>query len=150
LGSAFADVYDDAKQSWVDRSAERKQYNRDGTIAPFTPEKLEQEARVRNLRQAVISKNFEALKSEVNGNVSKQKLEAIITDLSHSNKWYQNAVRLEALSLYSHTNRRLVWALVGGLKLVTDPKDCSEILTALQWLKNRKPTRPMTQVFSKK
>ncbi len=66
LGSVFADVYDDAKQSWTDRSAERKRYNRDGTIAPFTPEKLEQEARVRNLRQAVISMNFEALKSEVN------------------------------------------------------------------------------------
>ena len=67
LGSAFADVYDDAKQSWVDRSAERKQYNRDGTITAFTPEKLQQEARVRNLRQSVISKNFEALKSEVVG-----------------------------------------------------------------------------------
>ena len=67
LGSAFADVYDDAKQSWADRSDERKQYNRDGTITAFTPEKLQQEARVRNLRQSVISKNFEALKSEVVG-----------------------------------------------------------------------------------
>ncbi len=88
------------------------------------------------------------IKDEIYPNVSKQKLEAIITDLSHSNKWYQNAVKLEAFSLYSHTNRRLVWALVGGLKLVTDHKDCSEILTALQWLKTRKPTTKSVPVVA--
>lgn len=69
------------------------------------------------LASTAVAKPQGIIKDEIYPNVSKQKLEAIITDLSHSNKWYQNAVKLEALFLYSHTNRRLFWALVEGLSL---------------------------------
>ena len=90
------------------------------------------------LATTAVAKPQGIIENEIYPSVSKQKLEAIINDLSHSSKWYQNAVKLEALSLYSHNNRRLVWALINGLTLATDHKNCSDILTALQWLKTRK------------
>ena len=90
------------------------------------------------LASTAVAKPQGIIEKEIYPNVSKQKLEAIITDLSHDNKWYQNAVKLEAVSLYSHNNRRLFWVLVDSLKLVADHQGCREILTALQWLKARK------------
>lgn len=90
------------------------------------------------LATTAVAKPQGIIEDEIYPSVSKEKLKAIINDLSHNNKWYQNAVITESLSLYSHNNRRLVWALANGLRLTTDHKNCNDILTALQWLKIRK------------
>ncbi len=60
------------------------------------------------LASTAVAKPQGIIEDEIYPNVSKQKLEAIVNDISHNNKWYQNAVKLETLSLYSHNNRRLV------------------------------------------
>jgi len=101
------------------------------------------------LASTAVAKPQGIIEDEIYPSVSKQKLEAIINDLSHSSKWYQNEVKLEALSLYSHNNRRLVWALVNGLTLATDHKNCSDILTAMQWLKTRKAALRSVPVINK-
>jgi TnpA family transposase len=98
------------------------------------------------LATTAVAKPQGIIKDEIYPSVSKKKLEAIINDLNHNSKWYQNAVKREALSLYSHNNRRLVWALVKGLTLATDHQNCCDILTAVQWLKTRKAaTVPVTK-----
>ncbi|MBY0463242.1 MAG: Tn3 family transposase [Alphaproteobacteria bacterium] len=66
--------------------------------------------------------------------VSKDKLTKIITDLGSNDHWYRNQVKTKALSLYSHNNRRIVWALMNTLEFDAELK-LSPLLKAINFLK---------------
>lgn len=66
--------------------------------------------------------------------VSKDKLAKIITDLGSNDDWYRNQVKTKALSLYSHNNRRIVWALMNTLEFDAELK-LSPLLKAINFLK---------------
>lgn len=89
------------------------------------------------LAHTSVEKPLGIIQDEIYATVPKEKLKDIVDDLQHRGKWYQNQVRAKALSLYSHTNRRLVWALLETLSLQTDHAQCHEILQALQWIQTK-------------
>jgi TnpA family transposase len=66
--------------------------------------------------------------------VSKDRLGEIVSDLGDDSQWYRNQIKAKALSLYSHNNRRIVWALMEVLDLQTESK-LSKILLALKFVK---------------
>lgn len=67
--------------------------------------------------------------------VSKDRLGEIVSDLGDDSQWYRNQIKAKALSLYSHNNRRIVWALMEALDLQTESKELSKILLALKFVK---------------
>lgn len=71
--------------------------------------------------------------------VSKERLGEIVGDLGEGENWYQDLVKKKALSLYSHNNRSLVWALLDILNFETDHK-LSRFLSALNFLKRMNTT----------
>lgn len=66
--------------------------------------------------------------------VSKDRLTEIVTDLGCDTNWYQNLVKEKSISLYSHNNRSIIWALLDVLDFGTD-RALSPILKALSFLK---------------
>jgi TnpA family transposase len=68
-------------------------------------------------------------------------LEAIIKELHHGEKWYQNQVRVKALSLYNHGYRKLLKDLLRTLTFETDRKDLRELLLAIEWVKKDESER---------
>ena len=66
--------------------------------------------------------------------VSQDRLSEIVTDLGCDNNWYQNLVKEKSISLYSHNNRSVIWALLDVLDFGTD-QTLSPILKALNFLK---------------
>lgn len=66
--------------------------------------------------------------------VSQERLTEIVTDLGCNNNWYQNLVKEKSLSLYSHNNRSIIWALLEVLDFETD-KTLSHLLVVLNFLK---------------
>lgn len=77
--------------------------------------------------------------------VSEERLSEIIDDLGCDSDWYQKLIKEKALSLYSHNNHRMVWALIEALELGANP-EFSRILTALNFLKkiyNCNPDDPL-------
>lgn len=73
--------------------------------------------------------------------VSTTELEAIIKELHHRQKWYQNQVRVKALSLYNHGYRSLLKDLLKTLTFETDREDLRELLLAIEWIKKDESTR---------
>lgn len=68
-------------------------------------------------------------------------LEAIIKELHHRQKWYQNQVRVKALSFYNHGYRKLLKDLLKTLTFETDRKDLHELLLAIEWIKKDESER---------
>lgn len=66
--------------------------------------------------------------------VPHEHLSQIVSELGEDGRWYNNKIKTKALSLYSHNNRRLVWALIDALTLKTDDK-LSNILSAIHLIK---------------
>jgi TnpA family transposase len=66
--------------------------------------------------------------------VSQERLSDIIQDLGCDFDWYQNLIKEKALSLYSHNNHRMIWALIEALEFGAGP-ECSRSITALNFLK---------------
>lgn len=66
--------------------------------------------------------------------VPHEHLSQIITEFGEDGQWYFNKIKAKALSLYSHNNRRLVWALIDALTLKTDDK-LSNVLSAIHIIK---------------
>ena len=66
--------------------------------------------------------------------VSQDHLNEIVIDLGYDHNWYQNLVKEKSLSLYSHNNRSLIWALLDVLDFDTEPA-LLPILKALNFLK---------------
>ena len=98
------------------------------------------------LANTSIEKPLGIIQEEIYASVSKEKLKDIVEDLRHRGKWYQSQVQTQALSLYVHTNRRLVWALLGALSLQADQPQYLEVLTALKWIQE-KTEEKKKQVF---
>ncbi len=73
--------------------------------------------------------------------VSTTELEAIIKELHHRQKWYQNQVRVKALSLYNHGYRKLLKDLLKTLTFETDRKDLRDLLLAIEWVKKDESKR---------
>ncbi len=67
-------------------------------------------------------------------NVSKERLEEIVTDLGCDDNWYKNLIKEKALSLYSHNNRSLIWNLMDTLDFGADTNR-KRLLIALNFLK---------------
>lgn len=76
--------------------------------------------------------------------VSTTELEAIIKELHHRQKWYQNQVRVKALSLYNHGYRKLLKDLLKTLAFETDRKDLRELLLAIEWIKKDESEREIS------
>lgn len=74
------------------------------------------------------------IKEVIYPEVSKDRLTKIITDLGSDDHWYRNQVKTKALSLYSHNNRRIVWALMNTLEFDVELK-LSPLLKAVNFLK---------------
>lgn len=74
------------------------------------------------------------IKETIYPKISKDRLSEIISDLGEDGDWYRNQVKTKALSLYSHTNRRSIWALMSVLRFGADPQ-LSKILKAINFLK---------------
>jgi TnpA family transposase len=66
--------------------------------------------------------------------VSQERLNDIIEDLGSTRDWYQNLIKEKALSLYSHNNHRVIWALIEALEFGSDPQFLRTV-TALNFLK---------------
>lgn len=66
--------------------------------------------------------------------VPHEHLSQIVTELGEDGQWYFNKIKTKALSLYSHNNRRLVWALIDALTLKTGDK-LSTVLGAIHLIK---------------
>ena len=66
--------------------------------------------------------------------VSQERLDEIVIDLGCDNNWYQNLIKEKSISLYSHNNRSIIWALLDVLDFGTD-HIFSPILKALNFLK---------------
>jgi TnpA family transposase len=90
------------------------------------------------LADTSLSKPLGIIQEEIYATVSQERLKDIVDDLQHRGKWYQNQVRARALSLYSHTNRRLVWTLLKALPLQMEEGPYKEVLQALAWLREKK------------
>lgn len=74
------------------------------------------------------------IKETIYPEISKDRLSDIITDLGEDGHWYRNQIKVKALSLYSHNNRRIVWHLINVLNFGADPQ-LSKILKAINFLK---------------
>lgn len=93
------------------------------------------------LAKTAVDKPLGVIEKEIYSQVPKEKLQDIVTDLSHRGKWYLNQVQTKMFSLYSHANRRLIWALVNALDLQADIGSCQDVLKALEWLKKEPVTK---------
>lgn len=76
------------------------------------------------------------IEKEVYPKVPTAELEAIIKELHHRQKWYQNQVRVKALSLYSHGYRQLLKNLLKTLSFDTNRSDLRELLVAVELIKD--------------
>ena len=75
------------------------------------------------------------IEEEVYPKVSETILADIIKELHHRQKWYQNQVRVKALSLYNHGYRTILKDLLKTLTFETDNKNYQELLQAVEWIK---------------
>lgn len=71
---------------------------------------------------------------EVYPKVSETILADIVKELNHRQKWYQNQVRVKALSLYNHGYRTILKDLLKALTFETDNKNYQELLQAVEWI----------------
>jgi TnpA family transposase len=90
------------------------------------------------LAQTLNDNPKETIENAVYPKVPKVRLEAIIKELHHP-KWYQNQVRVKALSLYSHGRRQLLRNLIKTLTF--DTQDLHELLQAINWVITYENTR---------
>ena len=67
-------------------------------------------------------------------NVPQDRLIDITNELGSNESWYQNQVKSKAISLYTHNNRRIVWAIIDALDLQTT-FSFSRILSAVKIMK---------------
>jgi TnpA family transposase len=74
------------------------------------------------------------IKDTIYPEISKDRLAEIVIDLGEDGQWYRNQVKAKALSLYSHNNRRIVWALINALDFGAEPQ-LSKILKGINFLK---------------
>ncbi|MBA2728219.1 MAG: Tn3 family transposase, partial [Parachlamydiaceae bacterium] len=74
------------------------------------------------------------IKETIYPEIPKDRLSEIVIDLGEDGQWYRNQVKAKALSLYSHNNRRIVWALIHALDFGAEPQ-LFKILKALNFLK---------------
>jgi TnpA family transposase len=74
------------------------------------------------------------IKETIYPEISKDRLTEIVIDLGEDGQWYRNQVKAKALSLYSHNNRRILWALIHALDFGAEPQ-LFKILKAINFLK---------------
>ena len=74
------------------------------------------------------------IKNTIYPDITQERLTEIINDLGEDGQWYRNQVKTKALSLYSHNNRRIVWALMGVLDFDANP-ELHGYLNALNFIK---------------
>ena len=74
------------------------------------------------------------IKETIYPEIPKDRLSEIVIDLGEDGQWYRNQVKTKALSLYSHNNRRIVWALLHALDFGAEPQ-LFKILNAINFLK---------------
>lgn len=74
------------------------------------------------------------IKETIYPEVSKDRLTQIVDDLGCNEHWYRNQIKIKALSLYSHNNRKLVWVLINALEF-DDESGLSPVLKAIAFLK---------------
>ena len=89
------------------------------------------------------------IKETIYPEVSQDRLIEIVTDLGADGQWYRNQVKTKALSLYSHNNRRIVWALMNVLEFEAEPQ-LSLILKAINFLKKINVENPDEKTLSLK
>ncbi len=75
------------------------------------------------------------IKNTIYPDITQERLNEIINELGEDGQWYRNQVKAKALSLYSHNNRRIVWALMNVLNFEANP-ELSGLLKAINFLKN--------------
>ena len=75
------------------------------------------------------------IEEEVYPKVPEEALVAIIKELHHRQKWYQNRVRVKALSLYNHGYRTILKDILKTLTFETDNKNYQELIQAVEWIK---------------
>lgn len=86
------------------------------------------------LAQKSIAHPTGVIESTIYPSVSQERLTAIVTDLGENGDWYQDLIKTKALSLYSHNNRRIVWALMEVLEFDAEHQ-LSRTLRAVNFLK---------------
>ncbi len=86
------------------------------------------------------------IEQEVYPKVPAAALDAIIKELHHRQKWYQNQVRVKALSLYRNGYRKVVKNLLEALTFATDRKDLRELIQAVEWVKTNEGERLQQQL----
>ena len=74
------------------------------------------------------------IKETIYPEIPKDRLAEIVIDLGEDGQWYRNQVKAKALSLYSHNNRRIVWALINALDFGAEPQ-LLKILKVINFLK---------------
>lgn len=78
--------------------------------------------------------------------VSTTELDNIIADLHHRQKWFQNQVRVKALSLYNYGHRKTLKDLLKILTFETDRKDLHNLLLAIEWIKTDEGKRDVNNL----
>ena len=74
------------------------------------------------------------IKNTIYPDITQERLTEIINDLGEDGQWYRNQIKTKALSLYSHNNRRIVWALMNVLDFDASPS-LSNLLKIIQFMK---------------
>lgn len=74
------------------------------------------------------------IKNTIYPDITQERLNEIINELGEDGQWYRNQVKAKALSLYSHNNRRIVWALMGILNFEANP-ELQDYLNAINFMK---------------
>lgn len=84
------------------------------------------------------------IEEEVYPKVSETILVDIIKELHHRQKWYQNQVRVKALSFYNHGYRAILKDLLKALTFETDNTNYQELIRAVEWI-NKDPAERSTE-----
>ena len=87
---------------------------------------------IQNPKSTIEEKIYEA--------VSEPKLKAVVADLKYKDNWFKNQVNAKFISLYSHGNRQMVWALLNALDLRADNERSQKLLQACDWIKSTSVT----------